>query len=241
VKFGTMTDIHKRLQKEKELIRKEKEQSLASDGGASHSFSKGQQIEARYGGKQRFYPGVISKVDGNSLYQILYDDGEMEDNVAGSLIRGKETQAKATTFAKGQRIEARYGGKACYYPGSITAVKDDDGSRYDILYDDGGTESNVEENLIRVLGGANTAIGVSKEVGLVFSKGEKVEARYQGKTRYYSGVISKSSGTGKYQILYDDGEHFYLTCVCFLHSFVSIDIYPFLLTQVKWRMMWTFH
>ncbi len=201
-----MTDIHKRLQKEKELIQKEKEQSLASDGGASHSFSKGQKIEARYGGKKRFYPGVISKADGNGLYQILYDDGEMEDNVAGSLIRGKETQAKATTFAKGQRIEARYGGKTRYYPGSITALKDD--GRYDVLYDDGGTESNVEESLIRVSGDGQTAIGLSNEVGSAFSKGEKVEARYQGKNRYYSGVISKSSGTGKYHILYDDGEHF---------------------------------
>ena len=47
-----------------------------SSGGHEINFAKGQKIEARYGGKKRYYPGAISTVLGHSKYQILYDDGK---------------------------------------------------------------------------------------------------------------------------------------------------------------------
>ena len=50
-------------------------------------------------------------------------------------------------FAVGDRIEARFEGKATYYAGKITEVT---GSTYAIAYDDGDHESNVAEDLIRV-------------------------------------------------------------------------------------------
>ena len=58
-------------------------------------------------------------------------------------------------FAVGAAIEARYKGKSKYYPGKI-AKANDDGS-YDIAYDDGESEANVIEALIRPLGGAAPA------------------------------------------------------------------------------------
>ena len=50
-------------------------------------------------------------------------------------------------FAVGDRIEARFEGKATYYAGKITEVT---GATYAIAYDDGDHESNVAEDLIRV-------------------------------------------------------------------------------------------
>ena len=50
-------------------------------------------------------------------------------------------------FAVGDRIEARFEGKATYYAGKITEVT---GATYSIAYDDGDRESNVAEDLIRV-------------------------------------------------------------------------------------------
>ena len=50
-------------------------------------------------------------------------------------------------FAVGDRIEARFEGKATYYAGNITEAT---GSTYYIAYDDGDHESNVAEDLIRV-------------------------------------------------------------------------------------------
>ncbi|KAL7678652.1 hypothetical protein Plhal304r1_c096g0173721 [Plasmopara halstedii] len=39
-----------------------------------------------------------------------------------------------------------------------------------------------------------------------FKEGDKVEAQYKGKSRFYSGVISRCRLNGTYDIDYDDGE-----------------------------------
>ena len=54
--------------------------------------------------------------------------------------------AEARKFAVGDRIEARFEGKATYYAGKITEVT---GSTYSIAYDDGDRETDVAEDLIR--------------------------------------------------------------------------------------------
>ena len=50
-------------------------------------------------------------------------------------------------FAVGDRVEARFEGKATFYAGKITEVT---GSTYSIAYDDGDRETDVAEDLIRV-------------------------------------------------------------------------------------------
>ena len=52
----------------------------------------------------------------------------------------------APKFAVGDRVEARFEGKATYYAGKITEVT---GATYSIAYDDGDRESDVAEDLIR--------------------------------------------------------------------------------------------
>ena len=106
-------------------------------------------MEARYGGKTRYYRGTITKVHGNGRsYDVFYgDDGVSESNVDAALIRVVE--ATAGGFAEGQKVEARYGGKSRYYGGKI--VKVGEGGKYTVLYDDGETESNVDAALIRTL------------------------------------------------------------------------------------------
>ena len=44
-------------------------------------------VEARYRGKAKYYPGVISRVRLNGTYDIDYDDGEKEKGVGEELIR----------------------------------------------------------------------------------------------------------------------------------------------------------
>ena len=96
---------------------------------------------------------------------MLYDDGESESNVDASLIRAVEAAAPAPTgtsgggFAKGQKIEARYGGKRRHYPGTIASVGGD--GTYEVLYDDGESESNVAVSLIRVVESAAAGKGSS--------------------------------------------------------------------------------
>ena len=50
-------------------------------------------------------------------------------------------------FAVGDRVEARFEGKATFYAGKVMEVA---GATYAIAYDDGDHESNVAEDLIRV-------------------------------------------------------------------------------------------
>ena len=55
--------------------------------------------------------------------------------------------AAPAKFAVGDRVEARFEGKATYYAGKITEVT---GSTYSIAYDDGDRETDITEDLIRI-------------------------------------------------------------------------------------------
>ena len=95
-------------------------------------------------------------------------------------------------------MEARYKGRSKYYPGEIVRVRSD--GTYDIDYDDGEKETRVGSDLIKVLGKSG---GRSKKG---FNVGEKVEALYKGRSKYYPGRIARVREDGTYDIDYDDGE-----------------------------------
>ncbi|GLD98134.1 hypothetical protein PINS_up006831 [Pythium insidiosum] len=162
-------------------------------------FREGDKIEAQYKGKSKFYPGVISRCRSNGTYDIDYDDGEKETGVAGELIRLREKgSGEAKKFREADKIEAQYKGKSKFYPGVISRCRLN--GTYDIDYDDGEKETGVAAELIRLRGG-----GDSKQAK-AFKEGDKVEAQYKGKSKFYPGVISRCRLNGTYDIDYDDGE-----------------------------------
>ena len=131
-------------------------------------YRRGDNIEARYKGKSKWYKGSISRVNANGTYDILYDDGDTERGVRQSLIRrrGRSSSPRRENatrrskhsdddnddddfdgYRRGDNIEARYKGKSKWYKGSISRVNAN--GTYDILYDDGDTERGVRESLIR--------------------------------------------------------------------------------------------
>ncbi|TYZ67842.1 hypothetical protein PybrP1_002933, partial [[Pythium] brassicae (nom. inval.)] len=84
----------------------------------------------------------------------------------------------------------------------------------DIDYDDGEKETGVAAELIRIKGG-NSSPAKKKASGdsddeppktKKFKEGEKIEAQYKGKSKFYPGVISRCRLNGTYDIDYDDGE-----------------------------------
>ena len=95
----------------------------------------------------------------------------------------------------------RYRGKSKYYPGKIARDNRDD--TYDVNYDDGEKERGVKANLIKKIGGGGTS---DSEAEANFSRGDKVEARYKGKSKYYKGEIGRDNRDGTYNVNYDDGE-----------------------------------
>ncbi|KAL4094809.1 hypothetical protein PRIC1_010462 [Phytophthora ramorum] len=184
----------------------------SDDGPKQKKFKEGDKVEAQYKGKSKFYPGVISRCRLNGTYDIDYDDGEKETGVAAELIRavGKKSGAdsddgpKQKKFKEGDKVEAQYKGKSKFYPGVISRCRLN--GTYDIDYDDGEKETGVAAELIRAVGkkgGADSDDGPKQKK---FKEGDKVEAQYKGKSKFYPGVISRCRLNGTYDIDYDDGE-----------------------------------
>uniref|UniRef100_K3WN12 Tudor domain-containing protein n=1 Tax=Globisporangium ultimum (strain ATCC 200006 / CBS 805.95 / DAOM BR144) TaxID=431595 RepID=K3WN12_GLOUD len=189
----------------------------ASDSGGKcdpKKFKEGEKVEAQYKGKSKFYPGVISRCRLNGTYDIDYDDGEKETGVAAELIRAKGASSPVRTksddisedgrkparkLREGDKVEAQYKGKSKFYPGVISRCRLN--GTYDIDYDDGEKETGVTTELIRLKGDDEPK---AKKSG--FKEGEKVEAQYKGKSKFYPGVISRCRLNGTYDIDYDDGE-----------------------------------
>lgn len=71
-------------------------------------FEVGTAIDARFGGDEHYYSGVIQAANENGTYDITYDDGDQENGVPHSLVRARDmddevssvgTEAKATGAA----------------------------------------------------------------------------------------------------------------------------------------------
>ncbi len=142
-----------------------------SAGTGGNRLKVGDAVEARYRGKNKLYPGKITRCRFDGSYDILYDDGERELGVSRDLIKPKkrsdslekmsngnvqrsndESDNSASTGGNrlkvGDAVEARYRGKSKLYPGKITRCRFD--GSYDILYDDGERELGVSRDLIKL-------------------------------------------------------------------------------------------
>ena len=201
---------------------------------ADTALSVGSKVEARYKGKDKYYPGRITKARGDDTFDIDYNDGEKETGVAKDLIRlvgppaskspdkvpredgDGEGGGSKMALEEGVKVEARYKGKDKYYPGRISRVRRDD--TFDVDYDDGEKETGVARELIQVLGAStpNSAVKVSggadeesksgDTAPLVFHVDDAVEARFRGNARYIPGIIMRVNDDGTYNIRYDDGK-----------------------------------
>jgi PUB domain/EF-hand domain pair/Histone methyltransferase Tudor domain 1 len=175
---------------------------------------EGDKVEARYRGRERWFPGVIRRVNRDDTYDISYDGGEKELSVAADLIRlisnASSSSSKyaadsaAVQLREGDKIEARYKGRERWYAGVIKRINRDD--TYDILYDDGEREVGVEARLVRLVTDSKRSSSSKRAAAVELVAGDKVQARYRGRERYYSGTIKRVNRDGTYDINYDDGE-----------------------------------
>ena len=128
-----------------------------------------------------------------------------------------------TSISKGDRVEAKLKGWTKYYKGKITRENRD--GTYDILFDDGERKSKVDAKLIRSLKRKrkrprkrqSVAMGQMMMMMMImtlmmiktirqYQKGDRVEAKLKGWTKYYKGKIIRENRDGTYDILFDDGE-----------------------------------
>eukprot|EP00941_MAST-03F_sp_MAST-3F-sp1_P002079 g2079.t1 len=141
-------------QLESENVNDEKEKSTFPtekefETSQSHAFTVGDVVEARYGGEDRWFGGVIERVHSNSTFDIKYDDGDEEASVAKDLIR--LPLKGGGIFQSGDVVECLYGQGNAWFPGRIDSVNAN--GTYKVLYDDGDIEEEVQNTLIRRPGG----------------------------------------------------------------------------------------
>ena len=123
-----------------------------------------------------------------------------------------------SSISKGDRVEAKLKGWTKYYKGKITRENRD--GTYDILFDDGERKSKVDAKLIKSLEKKKKKTRKRQGVAVTdddndsddddddvsLSKGDRVEAKLKGWTKYYKGKITRENRDGTYDILFDDGE-----------------------------------
>ena len=186
----------------KRLIR-----STGGGGSSSDSFREGDKIEARYRGREKYYPGKIDRDRRDGTYDIAYDDGERETRVEERLIRKKggsrsPSPKRGRKLREGAKVQARYrmgasveipfkivysffhsGGRSKYYPGRIERDRGD--GTYDVFYDDGEKETRVLEEYIKAEDGGSSDEERKRDDGSDRGRGrmrvgDKIEARYRG-------------------------------------------------------------
>ena len=138
-------------------------------GDEGAAFVEGGAVEARFRGGSKYYPGRISRVRLNGTFDIDYADGEKEVGVTRENIRAKvrdqgsisprggdkDRTSASRRIEDGAKVEANYRGKGNWYPGKITRDRRD--GTFDIAYDDGESETRVDELLIRLVGGSSSS------------------------------------------------------------------------------------
>jgi hypothetical protein len=103
-------------------------------------------------------------------------------------------------------VEANYRGRGKYYPGKIKYDNRD--GTYDIDYDDGEKERSVKEiDINRSEGDDRFSHSSPRDRhSKSLHVGDKVDANYRGRGKFYPGIVSRDRGDDTYDIDYDDGE-----------------------------------
>ena len=126
-----------------------------------------------------------------------------------------------------QDIETRFRGGVRFFPGIITRVYEDN-KTYDIRYNDGDYERYVPENFIRPIFRAKNRRDLTeyndryekqrepkrnkkretkkRNDHSTFNFGDRIQARYRGRGRWYPATITEVNSHGTYKLRYDDGE-----------------------------------
>jgi hypothetical protein len=189
---------------------KEQETQLLTNIG----FLLGIKIEANYKGCNKWYPGSIMGIHRNWTFDIHYDDGEIENGLPLDRIR---TIPKATpqlplpataievSYQLDDKVEGNYHSRGKWYPGKISCIHAD--GCYDIVYNDGDSESGVPSNLIRSVDQVKEP---QSTVNAKYQVQDKIEANYQNKGIWYKATIQVVKAPNDvyphicYEILYDD-------------------------------------
>lgn len=160
---------------------------------AKNELMTGDRIDGNWKGQGRYYPGVISSINGDRL-NVQYDDGDTEETTA---VQVRLSSAKAVNIADvsesigewavGEFVFSNWTSDDYWYPGVILEIVEGD---FLIEYQDDGSKEWVDITRI-------------KKDDLV--AGDTIYGNWKGSGGYYSGKIAERN---KQELLihYDDGD-----------------------------------
>lgn len=169
----------------------------------SGTFRANQAIEANYRGRGRWYAGRIAQVVSPCCYNVRYGDGDTEACVDPLKLRTVAvrtcTDSGRRPCRAGFRMQGNWRGYGRYYPGTVTACTN---GAFSLTYDDGSRETGVLGTRIR-----NCAAATCNRATLTLRVNQGVTANFQGRGRFYQGVVSAiSTATCTYTITFCDGD-----------------------------------
>lgn len=118
----------------------------------------------------------------------------------------RQSNDRKKKLHKGSLVQAQYGGKQKWYPGTIESVHSD--GTFDILYDDGDQEKRVASDKVRPAAPKSdddTTDGAQTDTRRDIKRDDKVEARYPGSGKWSRGKVTKVRSDDTFDIKFDDG------------------------------------
>ena len=167
------------------------EAAAAPDAAAAPAFAAGARVEARFEGKDTWYAGTVARHAGGDRYDVAYDDGDRESNVAAALIRAYVEPAPA---ARGPPAALLDVAEAADGPDPAPAPLPAAAPEPAAVEAPAAAEAALLDHA-EACGGPDR----------LFAVGDRVEARFEGKAKYYAGAVAAVTATG-YDIAYDDGD-----------------------------------
>ena len=107
---------------------------------ANVPFHVDERVLANWKGQDHFFFGVIRSVNSDGTFDIAYDDGDLEANVA------EDRVLHAPSLVVGDRVFVNWKGLGTYFPAHVSSVHPN--HTYAIQYDDGDQEDGVTADKI---------------------------------------------------------------------------------------------
>lgn len=151
-----------------------------------------------------------------------------------ALVPKEDTDREAhAQLQDGMLVEARYGGGMMWYEGKVRKAHKD--GTFDIDYDDGESEVQVQAELVRPRP-VRSPVKPNRKLHM----GAGVIANNHGQGTWFSGHIAKVRVNGTFDVDYDDGEKEFgmsSNAVVLLSPYLSLSILPELDLQVGSRVV----
>ena len=133
---------------------------------------------------------------------IYEEDSNASNGEEYSINTSNTLDRRQSKFRTGDKIEGNYRGRGRWFDAIINRVNRN--NTYDIDYDDGEKEKNVEEENIRIQR-SNSPYSY-EDNNRTMPEGSKVEVNYRGRGKWYPGRIIRVRGGGVYDVEFDDGD-----------------------------------